>query len=35
VTIEVAAFFNLTVLLGEILEKADADSEAKLTRALF
>jgi ankyrin repeat protein len=34
-TIEVAAFFNLTVLLGETLEKADSDSEAKMTRALF
>lgn len=33
-TIEVAAFFNLTVLLGEILE-ADVSSEITKVRALF
>jgi ankyrin repeat protein len=34
-TIEVAAFFNLIVLLAESLEKAEFDSKAKKDRALF
>ncbi|EMD85651.1 hypothetical protein COCC4DRAFT_181892 [Bipolaris maydis ATCC 48331] len=34
-TIEVAAFFNLSILLAEILEKAEFDSDAKKVQALF
>ncbi|KAF2791689.1 ankyrin [Melanomma pulvis-pyrius CBS 109.77] len=34
-TIEVAAFFNLTMLLPETLEKAGFDSEVRKNRALF
>ncbi|KAF2705809.1 hypothetical protein K504DRAFT_484184 [Pleomassaria siparia CBS 279.74] len=34
-TIEVAAFFNLTMLLAETLQKAELDSEARKDRALF
>jgi ankyrin repeat protein len=33
--IEVAAFFNLSVLLAEIVEKLDFSSEERKTRALF
>jgi ankyrin repeat protein len=34
-TIEVAAFFNLSILLTEIMEKAESGREGRKTRALF
>jgi ankyrin repeat protein len=34
-TIEVAAFFNLAMLLAEIMEKAEFDNDAKILQALF
>jgi hypothetical protein len=34
-TINVAAFFNFSMLLAEIVERAEFGSEAKKNRALF
>ncbi|KAL6160786.1 hypothetical protein ACJQWK_02202 [Exserohilum turcicum] len=34
-TIEVAAFFNLSILLAEVLKKAEFDSDASKVRSLF